>query len=94
MSGCIYCDDGLVPDEDSPFFDDGPFYVACSRCHLVEPHERTEPVLDPEARVHIDRSQLVRATPLTPRPKPVEHLAPDTIDDADDWHLEPDELAF
>ncbi len=42
-----------------------------------------EPELDPPewADVRIDRSRLVRATPLTLRPKPVEHLAPDTIDD-------------
>lgn len=45
-------------------------------------------------RVHIDRSKLIKATPLTLRQKPVEHFAPDTLDDADDWHLEPDELAF
>ena len=42
-----------------------------------------EPVLDPEARVHIDRSKLTKATPLTLR------ALPDL-----DWHLEPDELAF
>lgn len=90
----------MSPDDDSPWPTLADLQVDEWVRRFAEGDDEaySEPVADPEARVHIDRSRLTKATPLTLRPKPVEHLAPDTIDDdrerAADWHLEPDEMAF
>ena len=50
----------------------------CPRCQRELVVEEDTPVYAPCARCH----------------RELTHLAPDTLDDDADWHLEPDELAF
>jgi len=73
----------VSPDDDSPWPTLADLQVDEWVRRFAEGDDEPdpEPVIDPEARVHIDRSRLIKATPLTLRAKPVEHLAPDTIDD-------------
>ena len=61
-------------------------YTPCRFCadtYVVDgaPCRMCEPGGIRHDRIHADSGRLVKATPLTLRQKPVEHLAPDTIDD-------------